>query len=370
VTARGTYAFAPDGQLTLAFSLNPATTRPSAEDGPKEPDLSRLWIVLVRPPEPKAPLPDGVKELLGEWEVSSCLLNGNFSERFLSLTFLRDRLLFETRDGRRRCERTNYSLDVTHEPKRIMWWNPATQQEAFGKPGIYSVDGDTLTIATGVGSGEGIRPRAFESREGGGVLLLKAKRKSKVSPPPADEIAPKAAAPADRPPTDTGPAAIEWQGNEIDIPFRVGDKVRAEDAAKVTLWVSYDGGKVYGPALETPLSIEPFLSGAPIKPGSFRFTAVRYGEVLFAIQTIDHNGTAYPAPSDLKPQLKVLFVPPKPNPEQVPALIAEVGPPKKPTPPSLPESDRLKQENEELRKKLDGVLKRLDELERSAKGKK
>lgn len=107
----------------------------------------------------------------GEWIVEKYVSGGRENEK-------RKGMHFTFADGKVHVKEEGAAgIDYTADAKK----NPATIDLAAGKeniPGIYKVEGDTLTICFPKG-GKGERPTKFESPEGTDIVVMTLKRETK-----------------------------------------------------------------------------------------------------------------------------------------------------------------------------------------------
>lgn len=367
----GVYSFNPNGELVLLIGPK-RINRPTFEKEKSASATEEIEILLERQKDSDLNLSNDVTELLGGWTVTHATQSGKPITQLTSIEFGPTRALIEVKMAdangtkMRGFESMRYTLNSSRNPRWITL-QPANrpEKEEFHARGIYSLSGDTLTIALTDSNG---RPSEFESSEGSDNMVLTAKRKPlrnfqieevhySVQLPPTREntLAIKDVSLQD---------VIEVNDSKIMIPFEMNERL-AKEVRAVILWASHDHGK----------SFEQIESKSNPSTGIYEFAyeARKSGEVHFAMQTINQQGVAHPPHEMLKSQLKVRFILPSPTPREIPTLRLEVAPTVKgnltPTlSPSQP--NRLQEENQELRRKLDELMKRVELLEKSGGTKK
>jgi len=130
--------------------------------------LLTVAITLAAPAGKEAKAEPGKIE--GEWIVEKYVQGGKENEK-------RKGSHFTFKDGHVSVqEEGGKGIDYKVDPKA----NPATLDLTFiaSIPGIYNIDGDTLTICFPKGE-KGERPKKFESPEGSGLVLMILKREKK-----------------------------------------------------------------------------------------------------------------------------------------------------------------------------------------------
>ncbi|MBV8075776.1 MAG: TIGR03067 domain-containing protein [Planctomycetaceae bacterium] len=105
------------------------------------------------------------KELIGSWKLVSAEEGGVPQDPEVArLVFTAKTVTFQYRD-RRDGRVFSYKLDPSEEPKEI----DVAGGAARPTPGVYSLDGDRLTLC--IGRGHAARPTGFDNRPGGGTTL-------------------------------------------------------------------------------------------------------------------------------------------------------------------------------------------------------
>jgi uncharacterized protein (TIGR03067 family) len=123
-----------------------------------------------------------VEKILGVWTFDSGKADGQEfqgaeGERIKNSTyeFTADKLIVKHRDGTREAA---YKLDPSAKPKTLdLIVNVQGGEET--RPGIYKLEGDTLTYCARMRAGADERPTEFESKEGSGIVLMVLKREKK-----------------------------------------------------------------------------------------------------------------------------------------------------------------------------------------------
>ncbi len=122
------------------------------------------------------------EKILGVWTFESGKadgqeLQGAEGKRIKNSTyeFTADKLIVKHKDGTREA---GYKLDPSAKPKTLdVIVNLPGGEET--RPGIYKLEGDTLTYCAKKPAGPDERPTEFESKEGSGIVLLVLKREKK-----------------------------------------------------------------------------------------------------------------------------------------------------------------------------------------------
>ena len=135
----------------------------------------------ARKPKSDAEKTDAEK-ILGVWKFDSGKadgqeLQGAEGERIKNSTyeFTADKLIIKHRD---RTHEAGYKLDPAAKPKTLdLIVNVQGGEET--RPGIYKLEGDTLTYCARIPAGADERPTEFESKEGSGIVLMVLKREKK-----------------------------------------------------------------------------------------------------------------------------------------------------------------------------------------------
>jgi uncharacterized protein (TIGR03067 family) len=140
------------------------------------PSLVLGLAIAVGAPGPKEAPKAVPARIEGEWVVESYMLGGKDVGREKGGTFvIADGKIALLKDGRRR-EEVEYKLDPKADPPRIDLSPPAKEKEGV-IPGIYKLDGDTLTLCFPKGQGD--RPTKFESPAESKIVLMTLKRAKK-----------------------------------------------------------------------------------------------------------------------------------------------------------------------------------------------
>jgi RNA polymerase sigma factor (sigma-70 family) len=123
------------------------------------------------------------ENIQGEWKVDSAKMNGQDAageegERIKNATFefTANKLLTKFKDETRE---STYKLDPTAKPKTIDIEFILNDKVVETTRAIYKLEGDTLTIRGKPHGGADERPTEFESKEGGGTMLIVLKRVKK-----------------------------------------------------------------------------------------------------------------------------------------------------------------------------------------------
>ena len=132
-----------------------------------------------------APAPkEGEKKdtsIVGEWVGVKAVAGGK--ERpvpagGVTFTFTADGK-FLVREGKReKADEGTYKVDPRKDPAEIDIMAPEDKKQGT-IPGIYKVEGDTLTLCIARGGPESERPTKFESPDGARVMLMTMKRAKK-----------------------------------------------------------------------------------------------------------------------------------------------------------------------------------------------
>jgi uncharacterized protein (TIGR03067 family) len=154
--------------LALGFLGPPSRTRRLVAGGAILLALTALagllWLLLRPPPEPAAPARTDRDQLQGTWRAVRVEFQGvEMKDAGIRLTFVGDEYVLSAAFGE--APRSAYRLDPTRTPKEI------DMVSAAGAvwPGIYRIEGNTLTICLEQG-GQG-RPTAFATRPGQPIFL-------------------------------------------------------------------------------------------------------------------------------------------------------------------------------------------------------
>jgi uncharacterized protein (TIGR03067 family) len=140
-----------------------------------------LWIglaVAVGAPGAKDP-PKKEASIVGVWVREKLTANGKDESEHAAgarFTFTEDgKFLMKQKDREERDEGT-YKVDPKKDPAEIdLMGRGGKKDSPF--PGIYKLDGDTLTIC--ILKGGATRPTKFESPEGSELILMTFKRAKK-----------------------------------------------------------------------------------------------------------------------------------------------------------------------------------------------
>jgi uncharacterized protein (TIGR03067 family) len=116
------------------------------------------------------PVKQDPKNIQGTWVVTSCVAAGKQGDQFIGnkMIFGADKFIGEDRDGKK-GEGNAYRLDPAKKPKTIDISDP----DLGSTPGIYELNGDTLTICLAIGKE---RPTEFKSDTNSLATLMVLKR--------------------------------------------------------------------------------------------------------------------------------------------------------------------------------------------------
>jgi uncharacterized protein (TIGR03067 family) len=127
--------------------------------------------VGIAAPAPKEPPKAEPASIVGEWLLESYVQGGKVNEKRGGMHFTFDGKTVAVREeGDKAIE---YTLDPKAKPAHI---DLSAGKEAI--PGIYKIEGDTLTICFSKG-GKADRPTEFVSSDGTAVVLMTLKRVKK-----------------------------------------------------------------------------------------------------------------------------------------------------------------------------------------------
>lgn len=137
--------------------------------------LPVVWLaVALAAPGPKDPPKAAPSGLVGRWAIESSTLNGNpLPISDLVVTYTADGKS-ESRVGGKVVQTGTFTFDPKRDPAEIDMTDAAPLSVAW--PGIYKLDGDTLTICV---SAHQKRPTTFEPAAGSGLIRTVYKRVKK-----------------------------------------------------------------------------------------------------------------------------------------------------------------------------------------------
>jgi uncharacterized protein (TIGR03067 family) len=118
--------------------------------------------------------------IVGEWVGEKAVAGGKekpVPEGGITFTFAADGKLTVKEGPREKADTGSYKIDPQKSPAELDIIPPEDKKEGPIQ-GIYKLDGDTLTICFGRGTGGG-RPTKFESPEGSETILMTLKRMKK-----------------------------------------------------------------------------------------------------------------------------------------------------------------------------------------------
>ena len=132
------------------------------------------WLAVASTGSTQDPQP--LDKFDGKWQITAQTTDGKMmSEEELKnryLVFRGDKVTQLFMDNERGNAATK--IDATKNPKEIEFHYLDGPAKGVVLKGIYSLDGDSFTIClSGI---DRDRPKAFESKEGSGTILLKLKR--------------------------------------------------------------------------------------------------------------------------------------------------------------------------------------------------
>ena len=135
--------------------------------------LTALALIVGAPAAKDGPKKDP-PSVVGEWVAEKGVVGGNdkgVPPGGVTFEFTAEGKVL-IHEGKKQPDPADYKVDPKKSPAEIDI-TPGAGQAATPMPGIYKVDGDTLTICVGRG---GTRPSKFESPAGSDVMLLTLKR--------------------------------------------------------------------------------------------------------------------------------------------------------------------------------------------------
>lgn len=139
--------------------------------------LLGVAIVVGAPAPKETPKADPAK-IEGEWVVVKYTRGGkDDEEREKGQTFVIADGKIAVLRGTQRREEVEYKLDPKADPPKIDLIPPAKEKEGT-IPGIYKLEGDTLTLCFPKGGKED-RPTKFESPAGSRIVVITMKRAKK-----------------------------------------------------------------------------------------------------------------------------------------------------------------------------------------------
>jgi uncharacterized protein (TIGR03067 family) len=121
--------------------------------------------------------PKGLATIVGDWVVESAVLDGGRLETSGERYLFRADGTWTTfgSDGKARGEPTRaYRVDAKESPANVDLWYGSDPRPERVHPGIYRLDGDTLTICKSASGA--VRPTKFASAAGSDHLLITLKR--------------------------------------------------------------------------------------------------------------------------------------------------------------------------------------------------
>jgi uncharacterized protein (TIGR03067 family) len=139
--------------------------------------------ILIGAPAAKDP-PKKEPTIVGEWIGEKAVRGGKempVPEGGIVITFTADGKLMIKEGNREKPEGATYTVDTKKNPAEIDLIPPAGRKDPT-MPGIFKIEGDTLTICflgAEVGGVPAGRPTKFESAEGSMSMLMILKRAKK-----------------------------------------------------------------------------------------------------------------------------------------------------------------------------------------------
>ena len=137
------------------------------------PSLLTTLALVLGAPGPKDPPKKDTDPLLGAWVAETAETGGMaLPVGGMTLEFKADGKVVMA-DGGKPPEEGRYTADRKKDPPEIDVDAPVAGGKVMTMPGIYKVEGDTLTLCLAAAGG---RPTKFESAAGQAALLLTFKR--------------------------------------------------------------------------------------------------------------------------------------------------------------------------------------------------
>ena len=123
------------------------------------------------------PAEDAHKKLVGVWTATQAQRDGKTADDVIGhrLSFTGDRFRIESRDGKPLYTGT-VRVDPTAKPAAIDFAHTEGALKGKAWKGIYSLNGDRLTICDNAPNLDKGRPAAFEAKSGSGYVLITFKR--------------------------------------------------------------------------------------------------------------------------------------------------------------------------------------------------
>lgn len=118
-------------------------------------------------------VPAEMKQAQGEWRAVKWTTNEEtetFGKKGPVYTVVDDQIRWSVTLEYESKVAATFSLDPTKSPKEIDWVFPSRQQPAYILKGIYSLQGDAVTIC--LGPDRGPRPRDFATKGKGGQIIV------------------------------------------------------------------------------------------------------------------------------------------------------------------------------------------------------
>jgi uncharacterized protein (TIGR03067 family) len=146
--------------------------------------MSRLtratcWLILGAwlVPASAQPVEDARKKLQGAWTVAKAERGGKPADDVVGhrLSFAGDRFQIQSKDGKRLYAGT-VRVDPGAKPAAIDFEHTEGTVKGKAWKGIYTLDGDTLTVCDNAPNPDKGRPSAFEAKRGSGYVLITFKR--------------------------------------------------------------------------------------------------------------------------------------------------------------------------------------------------
>ena len=135
--------------------------------------LCGLIFGTVLVPAFARPAEESQKKLQGTWTVTKAERDGKAAEDIVGhrLSFTGNRFQIQSKDGKRLYQGT-FRVDPSRKPAAIDFEHTEGAPKGKAWKGIYSLDGDTLTICDNAANLDKGRPTAFEAKTGSGYVLI------------------------------------------------------------------------------------------------------------------------------------------------------------------------------------------------------